>query len=105
MTPVLIGVGLGLLAGAIVATLKAPRLTAILLWSLLATIFLTSAALLTLPGPFSEKALWLALSVPITWATLQFWCYWDGRKWRVTGTLIALTVVGALVVAMVDPAL
>jgi len=40
-----------------------------------------------------------------TTAKDTIWTNWDGRKWRVTGTLIALTVVGALVVAMVDPAL
>ena len=91
------------LIGALAATVKAPRLTSILLWSLTATIFVSAALLLALPGAFSERALWLALAVPLIWAVFQFWCYWDRSAWRTAGGLIALTAVGGLIVFLLDP--
>ena len=103
MNGVLIAIaGLGL-AGVAFATYKAPRLTSAIFWSLTATIFLLSALLLTLPGPFSEIAIWLSLAVPVIWAAFQFWCYWDGNKWRVAGGLIAFTLIGGAVTYFVDP--
>ena len=87
---------------AALATWKAPRLTSIILWALTATIFISSALALTLPGPFSERALWVALAVPLIWAVFQFWCYWDKSQWRVAGGMIALTLVGGIVVYLVD---
>lgn len=59
MSPIVIGIVVVVLAGIIAATVKAPRLTSVILWSLVATIFFTAALLLTAPGPFSEKALWI----------------------------------------------
>ena len=103
MNSVVIAVAGLSLAGIAFATYKAPRLTSAIFWSLVATIFLTSAMLLTLPGPFSEVALWLSLAVPLIWAAFQFWCYWDGNKWRVTSGLIALAVIGGAVTFIVDP--
>ncbi len=91
------------LAGLAFATYKAPRLAGALFWSLAATLLLTSAMLLTAPGPFSELALWLSLAVPLIWAGFQFWCYWDANRWRVAGGLIALTVIGGAVTVFVDP--
>ena len=102
MTP-FIAIPVVLLMGVVAATIKAPRLTSIIFWSLTATIFLTAALLLTLPFQFSELALWVALSVSLIWAGLQFWCYWDGNKWRVAGGLIVLTLVSGTVVYLVDP--
>ncbi|MEL6687018.1 MAG: hypothetical protein AAFP97_05300 [Pseudomonadota bacterium] len=86
-----------------VATWKSPRLTSVILWALLAAIFTTCMLLMHLPGSFSEKALWMTLAVPLIWCGLQFWCYWDGKAWRVTGGLIALTVVGAAVTFLTTP--
>jgi len=103
MNPILIGVLLVLFAGIGLATWKAPRLTSVILWALLATIFSSAALLLVLPGPFSEKALWVALSVPLIWVAFQFWCYWDSRKWRVTGGLIAISIMSGIVVFMTEP--
>jgi len=90
-------VGIGL------ATWKAPRLTSVIWWSLIATIFFCSALLLALPGDFSTIALWLTLFVPICWAVFQFWCYWDSSKWRVTLSLITITVVSIGVVVSIEP--
>ena len=89
--------------GVAFATYKAPRLTGAIFWSLVATLLLTAGLLLILPGPFSEVALWLSLAVPIIWAALQFWCYWDNNKWRVAGGLIMLALIGGGITFFVDP--
>ena len=91
------------LTGIVIATIRAPRLTSVLVWSLTATIFVSAALLLTLPGPFSERALWLALAVPLIWAVFQFWCYWERRAWRVAAGLISATLVGGVIVYFIDP--
>ncbi|MEM0984917.1 MAG: hypothetical protein AAGJ32_01600 [Pseudomonadota bacterium] len=85
------------------ATLKAPRLTSVLFWALVATVFSSAALLLSLPGPFSEKALFMTVAVPLIWAGYQFWCYWDASKWRVAGGLIAISLVGGIVVFLTEP--
>ncbi|MEM6914570.1 MAG: hypothetical protein AAF511_11400 [Pseudomonadota bacterium] len=105
MNPVLIGVLVMLFAGIGTATYKAPRLTSILFWSLTATVFSAAALLLIVPGPFSEVALWMSLAVPLIWAGFQFLCYWERNQWRVTALLIAVTVVGAVLVAFIEPPL
>ncbi|MEM9667309.1 MAG: hypothetical protein AAF950_00160 [Pseudomonadota bacterium] len=84
-------------------TWKAPRLTSVIWWSLVTTIFVTAALLLALPGPFSEKALWITIFVPLIWVLFQFWCYWDGNKWRVAGGLIATSAISAIIVFSIDP--
>lgn len=98
-----IGIGLFLLALIIFGSWKAPRLTSIIWWTLLATIFITSVLLLWLPGRFSEKALWISLAVPLVWVGLQFWCYWDPNKWRVEGGLIAISIIGGIVTFLTEP--
>ena len=101
MTGVLLILAVVVIAAAL-ATWKAPRLTSVILWSLTATIFTASSLLLILPGYFPERALWLALAVPLIWAMFQFWCYWDKSQWRVAGGMIALTLVGGVIVFLVD---
>lgn len=103
MSVVVIAVAGLAIAGIAFATYKAPRLTSAVLWSLVATLLLTAGLLLILPGPFSEVALWLSLAVPLIWAALQFWCYWDENKWRVAGGLITLALIGGAVTYFVDP--
>ena len=99
-TLILTGLGIAL-AG--YSTAKAPRLTSAILWSLTATIFSAAAILIAAPGPFSEKALWMTLAVPILWTGFLFWSYWDGKPWRVTGGLISMTVVGLAVIFFSGP--
>ncbi|MEL6362257.1 MAG: hypothetical protein AAFR21_14365 [Pseudomonadota bacterium] len=103
MTPILIAILIIFVIGIGIATWKAPRLTSIIWWALVATIFSSAALLLIVPGPFSEKALWIALSVPLIWVGLQFWCYWDKSKWRVASGLIVLSLVSGLVVFVTEP--
>ena len=85
------------------ATIRSPRLTNVLFWSLLATIGSSSAILLIAPGSFSEKALWVALSVPLIWVALQFWCYWDQQPHRVTAGLITTTLISAAIISITEP--
>ena len=71
----------------------------------MATIFVGAAALLVLPGSFSDKALWLTLAVPLIWAGLQFWAYWERRAWRVAAGMMSLTLVSGLIVFTLEPGL
>lgn len=103
MSPLLVVVLLLVLAGLGAATWKAPRLTAILGWSLLATILSSAAILLVLPVDFGQLALWLTLFVPVLWVVLQFLCYWDRSKWRMPAFLIVLSFVSAATIAFVPP--
>ena len=103
MSPVVIGILLIIFSGLGVATWKAPRLTSVILWALVATIFVGAAALLVLPGPFSEKALWLTLATPIIWAGFQFWTYWEKRAWVVATGLLSVSAVCAVIVFLVEP--
>ena len=103
MSPLLIGVLIAVLILVAVSTWQAPRLTSVILWALIATIFFCSALLLKGPGPFSEKALWLTLAVPLVWMGFQFWVYWERRPWVVTSGLIAISVVCGMVVLFSEP--
>ena len=96
-----------LLAAALVITLglfswKKPRLSSIIIWSTVATILLTSAALIAIPGDFQTKALWLSLSVPITWVGLQYLCYWAESEWKVLGGLLATSLLSTVLIFNVE---
>ncbi len=77
---------------------KKPRLSSILIWSMLAAMLLTSVVLLVMPAPFLDKATWLSLSLPITWCGLQYWCYWAESQWQVLFGLISLSIVSAVLI-------
>lgn len=103
MSPVAAGV-LGALALALgLATWKAPRLTAILVWSLIATIFFSAAILVSAPGAFKDKALWMTLAVPLIWTVFQFLAYWLNKPWRAVFGMMAVSVAGAAVVFLSEP--
>jgi hypothetical protein len=70
---------------------------------LVTTIFITAALLLVLPGAFSSKALWIALSVPVIWVAFQFWCYYADSAWRVIVTQISLSIISGIVVFLSAP--
>lgn len=103
MSPVIMSIGGLVVLVTGFATWKAPRLTSVILWALLATVFFSSFLLIKLPGKFSENALWLTLAVPVIWTVFQFWTYWDRKAWRVTGGLMALTVICAAIVLTSEP--
>ncbi|MEM9054111.1 MAG: hypothetical protein AAGB16_02190, partial [Pseudomonadota bacterium] len=67
MSPIVIGILLAVIGLLAFGTYKAPRLMSVLVWALIATTFLTAALLLALPGPFSEKALFMTVAVPLVW--------------------------------------
>ena len=103
MSPVLIGILIVSVLALAFFTWKAPRLTSIIIWALVATIFFCSALLLTGPGSFSEKALWITLAVPWVWMGFQFWVYWEKRAWFVTAALIAISVISGTIVFLSEP--
>lgn len=96
------------LAAVLVITLglfswKKPRLSSIIVWALVATVLLTSAALLLIPGDFSAKAIWLSLSVPIIWTAFQYWCYWADNQWKVLWTLVVISLMSGAVLLSLEP--
>ncbi|MEM1193784.1 MAG: hypothetical protein AAGH42_10380 [Pseudomonadota bacterium] len=81
-----------------VSTWRAPRLTSVIVWALIATIFFTAALLIKLPGDFANTALWMTLAVPLIWVGFQFICYWDKKGWRAAASLITVSVISAAIV-------
>ncbi len=79
-------------------TWRKPRQASVIVWGLVATLFVCAAMLKILPGSFANNVLWYAVTVPLIWASVLVWIYWDAKQWRVTGTLIAATLVSAVVV-------
>lgn len=84
-------------------TVHAPRLTSVILWSIVASMLLSAALLLTLPIEFRALALWMALAVSLIWVAFQFWCYWDKHGWRVAAGLITVSVVSGYIVFTTPP--
>ena len=84
-------------------TVHAPRLTSVILWSLVASMLLSAALMLTLPVEFRALALWMALAVSLIWVAFQFWCYWDKHGWRVASGLIVVSMVSGYIVFTTPP--
>ena len=82
---------------------KKPRLSSILIWSLLATVLITTVMLVTLPVDFSSKAQWLSFLVPLILVGFQYWCYWANSERLVLLGLVALSIVSGGIVMVVDP--
>ena len=102
------GVGRGVFVFGLVTaltawTVHAPRLTSVIIWSLIASMFLSAALMLTLPIEFRALALWMALAVSLIWVAFQFWCYWDKHGWRVASGLITISIVSGYIVFTTPP--
>lgn len=93
----------GLVTALTAWTVHAPRLTSVILWSLVASMLLSAALMLTLPIEFRALALWMALAVSIIWVAFQFWCYWDKHGWRVASGLITVSIVSGYIVFTTPP--
>lgn len=79
------------------------RLLSLLLLSTLATIFSSAALLLTLPGDFAFKALWMSLAVPLMWLAFMFHAYWDEQRWRTVFIPGLSIILGAAIVFTTAP--
>ena len=102
MNIIQIGMAVGVLIALAWFSWKKPRLSSIIVWSLVATVLLTSSALVIIPGKFSIKANWLSLSFPITWAVFQYLCYWADNQWKVMWSLIVISLVSAAILLSMD---
>ena len=81
---------------------KKPRLSSVLIWSVITTIFLVTVALMTLPIEFASKAQWLTFLVPIILISFQYWCYWVDSEWVALFTLIATSLLSGGIIMMID---
>ena len=93
----------GLVTALTAWTVHAPRLTSVIIWSLIASMFMSAALMLTLPIEFRALALWMALAVSLIWVAFQFWCYWDKHGWRVASGLITISIVSGYIVFTTPP--
>ncbi|MEM9304331.1 MAG: hypothetical protein AAGE01_19630 [Pseudomonadota bacterium] len=82
---------------------RKPRLSATIIWSLVATVLFTSALMLAFPGPVRERILWIALSSPLLWVAAMFWCYWDSRPRRPIATMLSVSLLSGIVIWMIPP--
>ncbi len=84
-------------------TYKAPRLTGIIWWALVASITSTAALIIITPGPVRDRLLWFGFFMPILWVLLQMWCYWETKHWRINTVLISLSLFGGAIITLADP--
>lgn len=77
---------------------RKPRQASAIVWALVATLFVCAATLKILPGSFADNAIWYGVSLPIIWASVQVWIYWDASKWRVLSTLIGAIVLSSAII-------
>jgi len=84
-------------------TWKSPRVTGVMIWSLIATTICLAALMIILPFDLKQFALWLTIIVPVVWVGLQFWCYWDNHAWRPTIFMIFLSLISLIIIFSSDP--
>lgn len=82
-------------------TWKKPRQANVIVWALVATLCVSAAALKLLPGSFATNVIWYAATVPLIWAAVQVWVYWEPKAWKVTASLVGATLVSGAVIALV----
>lgn len=74
------------------------RLLSAGLLSFFATVMLGATLLLSLPGDFAERAIWLSVFIPIIWSGFMFYSYWDSRAGRAGLVLFSIIIFGGLAV-------
>lgn len=84
-------------------TVAAPRLTSVILWSMVAAMLISSALLVLIPGNVLAVGIGIALGVSFLWVGFQFWCYWDKHGWRVATGLISISVISGIIAFSVPP--
>ena len=93
----------GVVAALTAWTVAAPRLTSVILWSMVAALLGRSALAVIIPGNFLAVGIGGALAVSFIWVGFQFWCYWDKHGWRVASGLIAISVISGIIAFTVPP--
>lgn len=84
-------------------TVAAPRLTSVILWSMIAALLGSSALSVIIPGNFLAVGIGVALAVSLIWVAFQFWCYWDKHGWRVASSLITISIISGIIAFTVPP--
>ncbi|MEM6536899.1 MAG: hypothetical protein AAF668_04130 [Pseudomonadota bacterium] len=105
MTALLISIGAIFVGFVAFATWKAPRLTSILFWSLMATIPTASLIVFLAPGSFLNRVGWLAVSLPAIWVAFQFLSYWLPRPRLTALGFILISATGFAFIAATGPAI
>jgi len=80
-------------------TWRKPRQASVILWALVATLFVSAAILKLLPGNFGDNVLWYGVTMPVIWVSVQTWVYWEDKAWRAPTLLLAATAVSSAIVA------
>lgn len=103
MSAMVITIVLFITAALGLATWKAPRMTSVLVWAMVATILVVTVIAMNMPGDAVNNLIGLTLVFPLTWVGFQFWCYWDPSKWRVAAGHICICALSGVVVAISPP--
>lgn len=84
-------------------TWKGPRLTGALIWSFVATLFITAAYNMVGPGEFADRVFLTAFLAPFIWVGFQFWLYWNPHRWHVLGLMMTLSVSSIAIILLSEP--
>lgn len=79
------------------------RLISLLVLSLVFTILFPSALLFVLPGETGELLVWLGLLIPLLWAVVMLYCYWDEKAMRPLVVLSIMCVISVSVIFTSNP--
>ena len=78
------------------------RLLAVTLLAFVASALCGTAWIVAAPGELRSRAFLVVLLVPIVWAVLMVYAYWDSRSWRPAAALAAGAALSTLIILSVD---
>jgi len=79
------------------------RLLAVTLLAFIASALGGTAWIVAGPGELRSRAFLVVLLVPLIWAGLMVYAYWDTRSWRPAATCATTATLSALVILTSDP--
>ena len=79
------------------------RILAVTCLAFVAAALASSAYIVAGFGEVKAKAFTVVLFMPLLWAALMVWAYWDTKAWRPAVSYASITAVSLIAIFMADP--
>lgn len=79
------------------------RLLAVTLLAFFASALASSAFIVAGGGDVKAKAFTSVLFMPLLWAALMVWAYWDKKAWRPATSYASITAISVFAIITADP--
>lgn len=79
------------------------RILAVTLLSFIAAALACSAYIVAGFGEVKTKAFTVILVMPLIWAGLMVWSYWDAKSWRPAAIYASISVVSLMAIITAEP--